>query len=165
MQPASTEAGFNARRMLVRRTSTLALFAVIWISIMIPCSLVAQSGIAASITQLEYDWAAAQKTGDAAKVAAMLEENFVNTDVDGHVSGKTQLLANLKGGKWQHNEISDVKVMVYGDTAIATGAWAGKGVDGDGTKVDRHERWTDAWVKGPDGKWRCVASQQSIVKK
>jgi hypothetical protein len=33
------------------------------------------------------------------------------------------------------------------DAAVATGAWRGKGVDGDGTKIDRGERWTDTWVK------------------
>jgi len=57
----------------------------------------------------------------------------------------------LKGGKWESNGISDVKVSVYGDTAIATGAWAGKGIDGDGTHIDRHERWTDTWVKTEAG--------------
>jgi len=74
------------------------------------------------------------------------------------------LLSNLKGGKWEQNGISDVKVVTYGNTAIATGAWTGKGVDGDGTRIDRHERWTDTWVKMDDGRWQCVASQQSPVK-
>jgi ketosteroid isomerase-like protein len=146
----------------MKRSLSLASLAVIWM--MVPLSLAAQTDVAAIITKLEYDWAAAQKIGDASKVAPMLDEHFVNTDVNGNVSGKAQLLSNLKGGKWEHNEISDVKVRVYGDTAIATGAWAGKGVDGDGAKIDRHERWTDAWVKMPDGKWRCIASQQSSVK-
>ncbi|MBZ5679041.1 MAG: nuclear transport factor 2 family protein [Acidobacteriia bacterium] len=147
----------------MKRTTTLALFALI--CTIAPLSLLAQTDVAASITRLEYEWAAAQKAGDAAKIAPMLADTFVNTDVDGSVSGKAQLLSNLKGGKWEHNEISDVKVTVYGDTAIATGAWVGKGVDGDGTKVDRHERWTDAWVKMPDGKWQCVSSQQTALKK
>ena len=83
-----------------------------------------------------------------------LAETFINTDADGQTSGKTQLLMNLKGGKWEQNRISDVKVTVYGDAAVATGAWRGKGVDGDGTKIDRGERWTDTWVKTGNGKWR-----------
>ena len=141
---------------------TYACFLAIFMAL--PLSLFAQADVAAAITQLEHDWAAAQKLGDASKVAPLLDEHFVNTDVNGNVSGKAQLLANLKGGKWEHNEISDVKVRVYRDTAIATGAWAGKGVDGDGTQIDRRERWTDAWVKMSDGKWRCVSSQQSAVK-
>jgi uncharacterized protein (TIGR02246 family) len=135
------------------------------IGMMVPHSLFAQTNVAGSITHLEQAWADAQKAGDAATVAPLLADNFINTDVDGVRSGKSELLSSLKGGKWEQNEISDVKVSVYGDTAIATGAWAGKGVDGDGTKVDRRERWTDTWVKMKDGKWRCVASQQTAVKK
>jgi hypothetical protein len=107
-----------------------------------------------AITDLEHKWAEAQRDGKAEVVDPLLADRFTNTDTD----------ANLKGGKWEHNAISDVKVAVFGHVAIATGAWAGKGVDGDGTKVDRHERWTDTWVRMPSGLWQCVASQQTELK-
>lgn len=115
-----------------------------------------------TIAALESKWAEAQKDGKAAVVAPMLAEDFVNTDTDGQVYGKARLLSNLKGGKWEQNGISDVKVTVHGTTAIATGAWSGKGVDGDGTKIDRQERWTDTWIK-KDGVWQCIASQQTAT--
>lgn len=113
-----------------------------------------------AITRLEYTRAEAQKNGRPDVVAQLLGEDFVNTDTDGQTYGKARLLSNLKGGVWENNSISDVQVTVHGDTAIATGAWAGKGVDGDGTRVDRRERWTDTWVK-VGGKWLCIASQQT----
>jgi ketosteroid isomerase-like protein len=116
-----------------------------------------------AISDLEQQWAEAQKLGKADVVAPMLAETFVNTDADGETYGKSKLLANLKGGKWEINGISDVKVKVYGNAAVAIGAWRGKGVDGDGTPMDRSERWTDTWVKTPHG-WQCVASQQSRTK-
>jgi hypothetical protein len=81
--------------------------------------------------------------GNAKVVAPMLAEGFVNTDADAQTYGKERLLANLKGGRWEHNGISDVNVTVYSNTPIATGAWAGKGIGGDGTKIDRAERWID----------------------
>ena len=146
-----------------KRTAVLTLFALIWM--MVPHLLLAQTNVAAGIAHLEQVWADAQKAGDAANVKPLLADSFINTDVDGNRSGKSELLSNLKGGKWEHNEISDVKVTAYGDTAIATGAWSGKGVDGDGTKIDRNERWTDTWVKMKDRKWQCAASQQTAVKK
>jgi len=117
-----------------------------------------------AITDLEFKWAEAQKDGKPDVVAPLLADGFVNTDTDAKVSGKDTLLANLKGGKWEHNGISDVKVTVFGHVAIATGAWAGKGIDGDGTRIDRHERWTDTWVRMPGGLWQCVASQQTELK-
>jgi ketosteroid isomerase-like protein len=118
-----------------------------------------------TVSDLENQWAEAQKTGNADVVAPMLADTFTNTDADGETYGKSQLLSNLKGGKWEVNGISDVKVKVYGNAAVATGSWTGKGVDGDGTHMDRSERWTDTWVKTPRGNWQCVASQQTTSKK
>src|SRR5260370_21500448 len=135
----------------MKRAFVLA-FAVIWI--VVPHSLLAQTTVAASITHLEQAWADAQKAGDAANVAPLLADNFINTDVDGNRSGKSELLSNLKGGKWEQNEISDVKVSVYGDTAIATGAWARKGGDRNGTRADRGERGADTGGKMKHGSWQ-----------
>ena len=66
------------------------------------------------ITELEFKWAEAQKLGNAKVVAPMLAEGFVNTDAEGQAYGKEKLLSNLKGGQWEQNGISDVKVTVYG---------------------------------------------------
>ena len=118
-----------------------------------------------TIAFLEQQWAEAQRDGNSAAVTPLLTDDFINTDTSGQTYGKGKLLSNLKGGKWEHNQIGDVKVAVYGDTAIATGTWSGKGIDGDGTKIDRHERWTDTWIKMANGKWQCVASQQTEVKR
>jgi len=115
----------------------------------------AEKDVATAIVALEHKWAEAQNKGDANSVAPLLHENFITTDVSGHSYNKKELLATLKGGKWESNGISDVKVSVYGDTAIATGAWAGKGIDGDGTHIDRHERWTDTWIKTRQVAVRC----------
>ena len=116
------------------------------------------------VAALEHNWAEAQKAGDAAPVAEMLADNFMNTDVDGHTYGRDKVLSNMKGGHWEENKISDVKVSVYGNAAVASGSWVGKGVEGDGAKIDRQERWTEPWIKMPNGKWQCVASHQSAVK-
>jgi len=121
------------------------------------------AGTKKTITAMEYIWAEAGKNGKPEVVAPMLAGSFITTDVDGNTYGKATLLSNIKGGKWEQNGISDVQVTVYGNTAIATGTWAGKGVDGDGTQVNRREHWTDTWVKMGNGKWLCVASQQTSV--
>ena len=138
---------------------------IIIISLIVLFALTAfAQGDATDIVDLERKWAASQAAGDAAPVAEMLAPGFISTDVNGHTSTRDQILANMKGGHWDVNELSDVKVTQYGNTAIATGGWTGKGVSGNGTKIDRHERWTDTWIKMPNGKWQCVASHQSEVK-
>jgi ketosteroid isomerase-like protein len=120
--------------------------------------------VAMAIADLENKWAAAQRVGDVSTLEPLLAQGFVNTDVSGKTSGKADLLSSVQPGQWEENGISNVKVIVYGNTAIATGAWVGKGVEADGTRIDRHERWTDTWIKMPNGKWQCVASQQTLVK-
>ncbi|MBZ5597770.1 MAG: nuclear transport factor 2 family protein [Acidobacteriia bacterium] len=150
----------------MKRLFTVALFFALSTILVLPASAQTNNrSIEKTITELENQWAVAQRDGKASVVAPMLADTFVNTDADGQTYGKAKLLSDLKGGTWEQNGISDVKVTVYGDIAIATGAWAGKGVDGDGSKVDRRERWTDTWVKMPNGQWQCVASQQTSTGK
>ncbi len=77
---------------------------------------------------------------------------------------RPRTLATYKKTKWDSAEYNDVKVTVFGDTAIATGGFKGKGTDASGKPFDESERWTDTWVKMPNGQWQCVASHVSRVK-
>ena len=118
--------------------------------------------IASTITQLEEQWAAAEKANDPAKIALLLAEAFVGMDADGSTQSKSTIVARAKSDKWEINEVSGVKVVVHGGMAIATGAWHGKGTMADGKMVDQHERWLDTWLR--NGKWACVASASTPVK-
>lgn len=117
-----------------------------------------------AVTKLEQQWAVDAKASNADALAPILAENFINMDSDGSVHGKAETLSRMKDAKWQVNEVSDVKVTVFGTTAIATGAWQGKGTSGDGKAVDAHERWVDTWMKIPGNKWQCVASASTPAK-
>jgi ketosteroid isomerase-like protein len=121
-------------------------------------------GAEKAIAGLEQQWTEAQKASNSEAVAPLLADGYVNTGSDGKVIGKADTLAHIKAAKWESNQISDVKVMVYGKTAIATGEWAGKGTDENGKAVDTHERWTDTWIEMSGGKWQCVASHGSTIK-
>ena len=122
------------------------------------------AGTEKAVTALEQQWLQAEKTSNADLLAPLLADNFVTTSAAGKVTGKSETLANLKAEKWTNADYSDVRVRVYGDTAVATGAFKGKGTDASGKSLDEHVRWTDTWVKMPSGKWQCVASHGSAVK-
>ncbi|MGA2300667.1 MAG: nuclear transport factor 2 family protein [Candidatus Acidiferrum sp.] len=117
-----------------------------------------------AIAALEEQWLQAMKTNSPDLLAPLLADKFVITDSDGKVTGKAETLAFYKKTKWNSAENSDVKVTVFGSTAIATGAIKAKGTDESGKPLDIHERWTDTWVKMPSGKWQCVASHESAIK-
>ena len=62
-------------------------------------------------------------------------------------------------------ELSEMKVrMINADTAIVTGVWTGAGTDEKGQKFDTSERWMDVFAN-QGGKWKCVASESSTIKK
>ena len=135
------------------------------LSLAIVAGLQAQSGgTEKAVAALEQQWMQSQKTNNPDLVAPLIADKFVATGLDGKVTGRAELLANAKATKYDSMEYEDVKVTVFGDTAIATGASKAKGTDEKGKPIDEHVRWTDTWVKMPSGKWQCVASHVSSLK-
>ena len=117
-----------------------------------------------AVAALEQQWLQSEKTNNPDLVAPLLADKFVNTDDEGKVSGKAPMLAEAKATKYESISYGDVKVTAFGNTAIATGDFTSKGTDPSGKPFEVHERFTDTWVKMPNGKWQCVASHQSPVK-
>jgi len=145
---------------------TCTFFLVGLLSLVAAVSARAQTtgGTEKAVAALEQQWLQSQKTNNPDLVAPLLADKFIGTGADGKLTDRAQLLANAKSTKYDSMEYEDVKVTVFGDTAVATGASKAKGTDELGKPVDEHVRWTDTWVKMPNGKWQCVASQVSIIK-
>jgi len=117
------------------------------------------------LVALERMWNQAQVIRDAPAVASMIGDKFINTEWDGEVSDRGKFLADFADPKFQPSlmNIQDVKVDMYATTAIVTGIYHTKGTYG--TKPYEHfGRFTDTWVF-QDGKWLCVASHTSLLKK
>ena len=117
-----------------------------------------------AVANLEQTWLKSQQTNNPDLIARHLADKFVETESDGKVIDKTAAIAMSKKMKYTSAEYEDVKVTVFGNTAIATGGFKGKGTDSEGKPFDTHERWTDTWVKMPNGEWQCVATQGTPVK-
>ncbi len=117
-----------------------------------------------TVAALEQQWLQSQKTNNPDLAAPLLADKIVVTMSNGKVMNKGEFLADAKATKYVSAEYEDVKVTVFGDTAIATGGFKAKGTDASGKPMDTHERWTDTWVKMPSGNWQCVASHESPVK-
>jgi ketosteroid isomerase-like protein len=120
-------------------------------------------GTEKAVAALEQQWLQSQKTNNPDLVAPLLADKFVNTGSDGKVTGKAETLATAKATKYDSADYDDVKVTVFGDTAIATGGFKAKGTNASGKPLDVHERWTDTWMKMPNGQWQCIASHGSPV--
>jgi len=129
-----------------------------------PAKAADKSPVAQTLMQMERDWGAAEIKKDYAAVEKILASDWVGIDYDGQVVFRAQAIADLRSGSstLQSEDISDMKVRVYGNTAIVTGKDAEKstdrGKDSSGTYV-----WTDVFVLR-DGRWQVVASQSTRLK-
>jgi ketosteroid isomerase-like protein len=118
-----------------------------------------------AVTAAEHQWLKAQQTNNVELLAPLLAEKVVETSEEGKVfAGKDAVLADAKAEIWSSADYTDLKVTVFGHTAIATGTFVGKGKDGSGKPLDVRVRFTDTWVKMADGKWLCVATHGSPLK-
>jgi uncharacterized protein (TIGR02246 family) len=118
-----------------------------------------------AVVALEQKWLQSQKTNNSDLLAPLLADSVVDTSTEGKLlTGKAAVLADAKSVKWSSAEYENVQVAMHGDTAIATGIFAGKGTDSANKPVNVRERFTDTWVKLPDGRWQCVASHGSLIK-
>jgi ketosteroid isomerase-like protein len=117
-----------------------------------------------AVAGLENEWLKSQQTNNADLLLPLLADNFIAAD-EGKAMNKAELIAAAKKRKYTSADYEDVKVTVFGNTAIASGGFLGKGTDAAGKPFDDHDLWIDTWVKMPNGKWLCVASADTAVKK
>jgi hypothetical protein len=126
---------------------------------------VSYKGDNSSLVALERMWNQAQVSRDATAIAGMIGDRFVNTEYDGEVSNRGKFLADFADPKFAPSvmNIQNVEVEMYTSTAVVTGDYHTKGLYG-GKPYEHFGRFTDTWVF-QDGKWLCVASHSSLVKK
>ena len=147
----------------MKRTILWCLIALISLGSVAWSQAQTSGGTEKTIAELENQWLQSQKTSNPDLLAPLLADKFVNTGSEGKVTAKAETLEIVKTTKFASAEYYDVKVAVFGNTAIATGGLKGKGTDASGKPFDENERWTDTWVKMPSGKWQCVASHASPI--
>jgi ketosteroid isomerase-like protein len=148
----------------MKKTWMWCLVALLSLGTIMPLQAQTTGGTEKAVAALEQQWLQSQKTNNPDLVAPLVADKFIGTGADGKLTDRAQLLADAKATKYDSMEYEDVKVTVFGDTAIATGASRAKGTDESGKPMDTHARWTDTWVKMPNGKWQCVASHVSPIK-
>src|SRR4029077_4927115 len=124
-----------------------------------------ESAVRSKIIALEKAWNQAYKAGDIRALDSILANEVVLIRDDGSVQSKADFLASIKttANNSQEQQVSPeaMSVHVFGNTAISTGVFRAKVVEG-GKSYVRRERFVDTWLY-KDGKWVCVASNATPV--
>ncbi len=121
------------------------------------------SSVEEQIKKMEQDRAAAVVKADVATLEGLTSDDYILINANGRVSDKATTMNDIKTGviKLTANEVSDMKVRVYGDTAVVTGKSSAKGTIG-GRELKGPVMFTRVYVK-MKGKWQSVAFQQTPI--
>jgi uncharacterized protein (TIGR02246 family) len=113
------------------------------------------------IRRLEREWFDSYVRGDRAAFDRIVADDAVMTYGNGKVGNKSEAIAEIKAPADASYSLTsdDVKVRVYGDTAIVTGRVTEKGTF-NGRSLNSQSRYTDVWVKR-NGRWQVVAAQNT----
>ena len=113
------------------------------------------------IIKLEQERVAALTQGKTAKLEQLLADDLTYTHSSGRVDSKAQFLDSLKSGsvKYESMTHSNVKVAVYGNTAVMRGESEMKLLSG-GRPVAFRIRFLSVYVK-KEGRWQLTAWQST----
>jgi hypothetical protein len=124
-----------------------------------------QSKVEAELMQLERDIGAANIRRDKAFFERVEADEFIFTDSGGGITMKAEDVASLDkpAGEFKlvSYDVDEMKVFVYGKTAVVTGrvTTVSRGKD---REVTNKSRFTDVFVRR-DGRWQIVAGHSSRI--
>ena len=117
---------------------------------------------AQTLQVIEQDWLNAEKNHDAEAFEKLVADDWIAINPDGKSQTKAERAAEIKTSNIDSATLGDMKVRVFGDTAVVTGT-DNEVIMNDGKKSSDHYVWTDVFVKR-SGKWLAVASQTAQIK-
>ena len=145
----------------MRRTCTALMSAFFVFAVLL--SAASAQDAAEQLKKLEMDRAAAVVKGDVATLDKQTSDDYVLITMNGKTSDKAQMLDAFKSGqsKLTADDLSDLKVRVYGNAAVVTGKADVKGTLG-GQDATGQVLFTRVYVK-KGGRWQSVSFQQTRI--
>jgi ketosteroid isomerase-like protein len=120
------------------------------------------AAVSQTLQAMERAWLNAEQNHDAAAFEKLVADDWIALGPDGKSQTKAERSAEIKASHATSATMGDMKVRVFGDTAVVTGTDDEVTMEG-GKKSTVHYAWTDVFVKRK-GKWLAVASQTALIK-
>jgi ketosteroid isomerase-like protein len=108
------------------------------------------------LLKIEKEFAQAIISNDLGGIRRLVADEWVIIDPNGEMVDRARFFEVIKSGALTHDmmESEDLRVRVYGDSAVVTAVTCTKGKF-MGQEFSTQERATDVFVKR-DGRWQCV---------
>jgi len=116
-----------------------------------------------AILKLEQQWEDALTKSDTAALEKLYDNKIIYTHSSGKVDSKASYISSIQSGatKYESMKRDDIKVVVYGPSAIVSCHWDVHVLAG-GNKIDLNARYLHVYVHGSDG-WKMVAHESTRV--
>ena len=148
-------------------TKTLLMLCLFWLagSLAIAQNGTSSHGDESLLIALENAWNQAQLHHDSKALDGLVADTFISTDNDGVFQTRAQFLPDNKDPAYAPSLManSDERIFLYENAAVVAGTYHAKGLY-KRKPFDHYGRFTDTWVF-MNGKWLCVASHTSPLKK
>ncbi|PYY16925.1 MAG: hypothetical protein DMG60_13385 [Acidobacteria bacterium] len=114
------------------------------------------TNIVEKITQLEQERSKAQVQSDVSKLNQLLAPEFVEVNAAGQIRTKAENIEGHRNGQthWQAFDLNELKVKVYGNTAVVTGRLTRTGTFA-GRDLSGRSRYTRYYVNR-QGHWQAI---------
>jgi ketosteroid isomerase-like protein len=115
------------------------------------------------IEGLELDWRQAQLNNNVTEVDRLLADDYLGISANGTLETKQDELSRRRSGTLHISELelSDIKVRIYGDTAVVTSRAELVGKSGD-RDISGRFRYTRVY-SNRQGQWRIVSFEASRI--
>ena len=115
------------------------------------------------LIRVAHEWDRAMVENDAEAIGRYMADDWTIVGSDGSMGDKATFLGLVKSGALSHDVMTseDLRVRVYGDTAVVTA----RGVSGgkyQGQAFREVERSSSVFVR-QKGQWRCVLTHLSRI--
>jgi ketosteroid isomerase-like protein len=116
-----------------------------------------------SIEALEMKWRDAELSNNVSEMGKLLADDYIGISANGTVETKSETLDARRAGtaRIQSLDITDLKVRVYGDTAVVTSKAALVGENGQ-SDISGNYRYTRVYNRRL-GRWKIVSFEASRI--
>ncbi len=113
---------------------------------------------------MKREWSVLTVKKDIAGLRRIIADDFAGVESSGRVVNKTQIINGIESGSddVQSETTEDLKVRVYGETAVINGRLLIKGKKNE-ADYDLKLLFTDVWAKR-EGQWQVVNHQATQIK-
>lgn len=146
--------------MLRKGLTTMLVLAAVLPGVSLACE---PGQVMAEVIGADAERYKAMENRDLATLSRYLGDDLIYTHSSAVVDSKDSYVESLRSGKvvYKQTRRSDLRVSAYGCTAVMSGR-GDFSVTVDGKDIDVQLRFTNVWVKNPEG-WQMVAWEATRI--